>query len=100
MLTIKPMPPAHCLCCSSSGFAGVAPLKDLTDVRSSSIHVLPIEKDPFAFSRALCIRTRPDLRTATIINRGFLVSGLEFGGGGSEGYAASSIIRICVMYDS
>jgi hypothetical protein len=69
-------------------------MKDCTADRSSSIHVFPIEKVPFAFSLALCILTRPDLRTATIIRRGFLVAGLEAGGGGVEGKAASSSILI------
>ena len=46
------------------------------------------------------MRTRPDLRTATIIRRGFFAEGLAFGGGGVDGYAASSMILICVIYDS
>lgn len=59
-----------------------------------------MENVPFAFSLALCIWTRPDLRTATITRRGFLVAGLAFGGGGDAGKAASSTILIWVMYDS
>ena len=66
-------------------------------VKSSRFHVFPIEKVPLAFSLALCMRTRPDFRTATIITRGFLFSGGDSRGGGFEGYAASSSIRICVM---
>lgn len=59
-----------------------------------------MENVPFTFSLALCIRTRPDLRTAMMITRGFFAAGLEFGGGGEAGYAASSMILMCVMYDS
>ena len=69
-------------------------------VKSSRTHVLPIEKVPLAFSLALCIRTRPDFRTAIIMTRAFFLSWGESRGGGVEGYAASSSIRICVMYDS
>jgi hypothetical protein len=100
MVTTNPTPLAHCFCCSSSLLFGVDPLKDCTADKSSSIHVFPIEKVPLAFSLALCIRTRPDFLTATIIRRGFFAAGLAFGGGGEDGYAASSMILICVMYDS
>src|SRR6266516_8163277 len=100
MVTVKPTPEAHSLRCSSSRLVGVAPLNDSTAVKSSKTQVLPIENDPFPFSRALCIRTRPDFRTATIIRRGFLFSGDDSGEGGVDGNAASSIIRMCVMYDS
>jgi hypothetical protein len=75
-------------------------VKVCTADRSSSIQVFPIEKVPLAFSLALCIRTRPDLRTATIMRRGFFASGFALGGGGPDGYAASSMILMCVMYDS
>ena len=68
--------------------------------KSSRFHVLPMEKEPLLFSRALCIRTRPVLRTATTMTRGFLFSGGEEGGGGVDGCAASSTMRMCVMYDS
>lgn len=44
-----------------------------------------MEKDPSLFSLALCMRTLPDLLTATMITRGFLFSGGEFGGGGEDG---------------
>ena len=97
---MNPIPPAHCLCCSSSTLVGFMPLKDWTAERSSSIHVFPMENVPLTFSLALCMRTRPDLRTATMMRRGFFASGLALGGGGNDGYAASSMIRICVMYDS
>jgi hypothetical protein len=59
-----------------------------------------MEKVPLTFSRALCMRTSPDLRTATIMSRGFFASGFAVGGGGDDGYAASSMILMCVMYDS
>lgn len=65
--------------------------------KSSSIHVFPIEKDPSLFSLALCKRTLPDLLTATMMTLGFLFSGGEFGGAGVDGYAASSMMRTCVM---
>jgi hypothetical protein len=68
--------------------------------RSSRFQVLPMEKEPLLFSRALCMRTRPVLRTATTTIRGFLLSEAEVGGGGVEGWAASSVMRIWVMYDS
>lgn len=70
------------------------------DVKSSSTHVFPTENVPLTFSRALCMRTRPDFRTPTTMTRGFLLSGRELPGGGADGYAASSSMRICVMYDS
>lgn len=65
--------------------------------KSSRFHVFPMENDPFVFSRALCIRTRPDFRTATRITRCFLLSGAELTEGGSEGDEASSMTRQCVM---
>lgn len=74
--------------------------KDSMTVRSSMFHVLPIENVPLEFSRALCILTLPELRTATMMTRGFLLFGLEVGGGGDCGYAASSVTRRWVMYDS
>jgi hypothetical protein len=52
--------------------------------------VLPIENVPFAFSRPLCSRTLPELRTDMMITRTFLLAGLLFGGAGSWGDAASS----------
>lgn len=72
-------------------------MKDSITVKSSRTQVFPIEKVPFAFSLALCMRTRPDFRTATMMTRGFLFSGGDSLGGGLEGYAASSFIRMCVM---
>jgi len=59
-----------------------------------------MENDPLTFSLALCMRTRPEFLTATMMTRGFFESGFELGGGGAEGYAASSAILMCVMYDS
>src|ERR1700712_3549944 len=59
-----------------------------------------MENVPLTFSLALCMRTRPDLRTATIMRRGFFASGFAVGGGGEEGNAASSMILMCVIYDS
>ena len=75
-------------------------MNDSIIAKSSRFQVLPIEKVPFGFSLALCIRTRPDFFTATTMTRGFLFSGDESGGGGDDGDAASSVIRMCVMYDS
>ena len=59
--------------------------KDSMAFRSSRFQVLPTEKDPFAFSRALCMRTRPVFRTATTIMRGFLLESGDCTGGGLEG---------------
>ena len=65
--------------------------------KSSRAQVLPIEKEPLLFSLALCIRTRPDFRTAMTIIRGFLFSFGDWYGGGEDGCAASSRMRIWVM---
>ena len=48
-------------------------------------HVLPMEKEPLAFSRALCKRTLPVARTEMMITRGFLFAGFALGGGGDCG---------------
>ena len=64
---------------------------------SSMFHVLPMLKLPFMFSRALCILTRPVDRTAMMMSRGFLLFSALSGGGGAEGCAASSTMRIWVM---
>lgn len=58
---------------------------DSMAVKSSIFQVLPIEKVPLAFSRALCILTLPELRTATMMTRGFLFPGFDVGGGGDWG---------------
>jgi hypothetical protein len=60
-------------------------------------HVLPMEKLPLAFSRALCIITRPVERTAMMIRRGLRFSAGLSGGGGADGCSASSWMRMCVM---
>lgn len=69
-------------------------------LKSSRFQVFPIEKDPFGFSRALFTVTLPDLRTANIMTLFFLLLGSEFGGGGVDGYRASSDMRTCVIYCS
>jgi hypothetical protein len=56
-----------------------------------------MEKEPFAFSRALCSRTLPVARTETMMTRGFLLEGFAEGGGGACGWAASSWTRMWVM---
>lgn len=48
-------------------------------------HVLPIEKVPLAFSRALCSLTLPVLRTEIMMMRPFLFDEDEVGGGGDWG---------------
>lgn len=63
-------------------------------------HDLPMEKVPFAFSRALCSLTRPVFRTDIMIMRAFLFEGGALGGGGDWGKEPSSWTRICVIYDS
>lgn len=97
MVTTKPTFEAHCFCCCSNEDDGTQALYDSIADRSSNIHVFPMENEPSLFSLALCTRTLPDFLTATIIARGFLLSGGEFGGGGEDGYAASSVMRTCVM---
>ena len=97
---MKPVGPALDLFCCCSAVCGTTLVKDSITSKSSNTHVFPIEKVPLAFSLALCIRTRPDLRTATMITRAFLLSGGDSRGGGLDGYAASSTIRMCVIYDS
>lgn len=70
-------------------------------VRSSRNHVLPIEKVPLGFSLDLWTRTRPDLRTATMMTRGFSYWGVRAeGGGGDVGEVWNSVILMCVMYVS
>ena len=86
MVTVKPVFPAQARCCASFSLCGGSgPLKDSMAVNSSKFHVLPMLKLPLLFSRALCIRTRPVLRTAMMIRRGFLLSGALSGGDGVEG---------------
>lgn len=101
MVTIKPTLPAHARCCASfSVWGGVlGELEKLSiALNSSRFHVLPMLKLPLLFSRALCILTRPVLLTATMMRRGFLLSALVLsGGGGVDGKAESSTMRICVM---
>lgn len=93
-VTRKPVSPAHCRLC---GFAW-GDVYDSICVRSSKFHVLPIEKLPLGFSLDLCMRTRPDFRTATIMIRGFSASGVRAsGGGGDEGCEPNSVILMCVM---
>jgi len=48
-------------------------------------HDLPIEKVPFAFSRALCSLTILSLVTEIMMMRAFLLDGFAFGGGGDCG---------------
>lgn len=67
-------------------------------VRSSRFHVLPMEKVPFGFSLDLCMRTRPDLRTATMMTRAFSLFGVFASrGGGAEGDDEYSVMRMWVM---
>jgi hypothetical protein len=61
--------------------------------RSSRFHVFPIENEPFAFSRPLCMRTRPDLRTATMMTRAFLSPPTDPGPGGSFDDASSVTLQ-------
>ena len=100
IVTSTPVSPAHSLRCCSSSVMGFRPVNDSIAVKWSNTQVFPMEKVPLLFSLALCNRTRPDLRTATIMVRTFLFSAAELGGGGAEGDEASSTIRMCVMYDS
>lgn len=46
---------------------------------------LPIEKLPFAFSRALCKTTAVVFLTPMMMTRAFLLLGFEFGGAGDCG---------------
>jgi hypothetical protein len=86
MVTVKPMLPAQARCCASFSFCGGSgPLKASMAVSSSKFHVLPMLKLPLLFSRALCILTRPVLRTAMMIKRGFLFSCGLSGGDGVDG---------------
>jgi hypothetical protein len=78
MFTMKPVSPAHCLLRGST----VVDVKDSRADRSFRSQVLPMEKVPLAFSLDLCMRTRPDLRTATMMIRGFSVWELMVSGGG------------------
>ena len=79
---MKPLSPADCFFCSSSWFLGSVWTKFSTADRSSMGHVLPIEKVPLAFSRALCSLTLPVFRTEIMIIRPFLFEADEVGGGG------------------
>lgn len=99
MVTMKPRPPAHDLYCASRSSCGGRALFEKLSIAlsSSKFQVFPILKLPLLFSRALCMRTRPVLLTAIMMSRGFLFSAGLSGGGGEEGCAASSWIRICVM---
>lgn len=91
------MSPAHSFAFGSH----VGAVYDSIRVRSSRFHVLPTEKDPLAFSFDLCMRTRPDLRTAMMITRAFSESGVRaVGGGGAAGWDENSTMRMCVMYVS
>jgi hypothetical protein len=76
------------------------PEYDSIAVRSSRTQLFPIEYVVLLFSRALCIRTLPERRTATIITLGFLDSWGASGDGGADGDVASSTIHRWVMYDS
>lgn len=69
MVTMKPVSPADCFWTGSAD----GPEKDWMRDKSSRFHVFPIEKVPFAFSLDLCMRTRPDFRTATMMIRSFSV---------------------------
>ena len=92
------MLPAHCLCCASfESLGGCCDVNVSIAVSSSKFHVLPMLKLPLLFSLALCMRTRPVLLTAMMINRGFLLESALSGGGGLEGYCESSTIRMCVI---
>jgi hypothetical protein len=59
-----------------------------------------MEKEPFAFSRALCSLTLPVFRTEIMTMRAFLFEAGAVGGAGDCGYEPSSWTRMCVMYDS
>lgn len=101
MVTVKPVLPAHARCCASRSLCGgIVPANDSIAESSSKFHVLPMLKLPLVFSRALCMRTRPEERTAIMIRRGFLFSGPLSGGGGAEACCPSSVMRMWVMYDS
>ena len=81
--------------------ATLGPVKDSIRERSSRFQVLPMEKVPLAFSLDLCMRTRPDLRTAMMMVRGFSDSGVRaWGGGGVAGWEEYSVMRMWVMYVS
>lgn len=96
---MKPSPPAHDLYCASRSSLGGSELFEKLSIalNSSRFHVLPMLKLPLLFSLALCMRTRPVLLTAIIMSRGFLFSGGLSGGGGEDGCAESSWMRMCVM---
>jgi hypothetical protein len=84
-VTTNPTLEAHDFCSCSAVFeAGKWSNVCIRD-KSSINHVLPIENVPSLFSLALCMRTLPDFLTATMIMRGFLFSGGEFGAGGDDG---------------
>jgi hypothetical protein len=102
MVTIKPTLPAQRARFSSSRLPPAAFAAENDSMRDSSFsdHVLPMEKLPSGFSRPLCMRTMPELRTAMTMMRAFLPSGGESGGGGEDGCDASSVTRTWVMYDS
>ena len=94
MVTVNPTLPAHCLCWASLSLCGgggavTVVLSALLNVSmaliSSKFHVLPMLKLPLVFSLALCIRTRPVLRTAMMMSRGFLLLSTLSGGGGADG---------------
>jgi hypothetical protein len=85
MVTLKPVSPAHCLCNASSSLLGTMCTKFSMAVRSYMPHVLPIEKVPFAFSRALCSLTILFLVTDIMMMRGFFFCALALGGGGDCG---------------
>jgi hypothetical protein len=96
-VTMKPVSPAHSRLLAPT----CGPVKDSMWLRSSMFHVLPTEKVPFGFSLDLCMRTRPDLRTAMMMTRGFSDSGVRAcGGGGAAGCDENSVMRIWVMYVS
>lgn len=82
---VKPVLDAHCFSVCCCGVAGTNEEYDMIAFSSSRFHVLPIEKVPLGFSRALWTLTLPDLRTATRITLFFLLAAGDSGGGGDEG---------------
>lgn len=93
----KPTSPAH----SWNVGLAVGLVYDSMAERSSRNHVFPIENVPFGFSFDLCMRTRPDFRTATMMIRGFSAWAFRaWGGGGAVGYDEYSTILMCVIYVS
>ena len=100
MVTKKPQSPARCLNSCSSALVGNEWEKDSMRVKSSRCQLLPMENVLFWFSLPLCILTRPDFRTATMMTRGFFFDAGCSRGAGTDGKSSSSWMRIWVMYDS